>query len=39
MRLENTCGDRHLRVITESGDERLVPEWMFCADAFDPDSG
>ena len=37
MRAENTHGDRHLRVITENGEERLVPEWMFCADAFDAD--
>ena len=35
MRAERTHGDRHLRVVTENGEERLVPEWMFRADAFD----
>ena len=37
MHAEKTGSDRHLRVISEDGKERLVPEWMFCADAFSSD--
>ena len=31
---ENTKGECHLRVITEAGEERLIPRWMFDPDAF-----
>jgi len=33
---ENTKGERHLRLITDAGEERLIPRWMFDPDAFQP---
>jgi hypothetical protein len=36
LRKEQCHGDCHLRVITEGGEERLVPQWMFEPHAFDP---
>ena len=34
LRVENTKGECHLRVITEAGEERLIPRWMFDPNAF-----
>jgi hypothetical protein len=36
LREENTKGECHLRLITEAGEERLIPRWMFDPDAFHP---
>ncbi len=36
LRVENTKGECHLRVVTEAGEERLIPQWMFDPNAFQP---
>jgi hypothetical protein len=33
---ENNKGERHLRFITDAGEERLIPRWMFDPEAFQP---
>src|SRR5215469_3496538 len=38
LRVEHTKGESHLRVITEAGEERLIPRWMFDPGAFQPTS-
>ena len=38
LRVEHTKGESHLRVITETGEERLIPRWMSDPNAFQPSS-
>jgi hypothetical protein len=38
LRVEHTKGESHLRVITEAGEERLIPRWMSDPNAFQPSS-
>jgi hypothetical protein len=36
LRKETNHAGTHLRVVTEDGQERLLPQWMFEPHAFDP---
>ena len=35
-RIENLAGIAHYRLVTEAGEERLIPQWMCDCQSFDP---